>query len=511
MKIFEFLKEKYHSRPLFFIMVVALVPRLIAAVFAKGYGMHDDMFGPVQAMQELLDDFATIHNDTPKLILYPIVQYVIFAISEFLGIFEPQTKMYIVRFVHAFYSLLVVYFSYKITLIVSNRENAKIVGMLTALLWMLPYMSVRNLVELAVVPPVLAATYFLLKYFYEDQSLSISKNSISKRQVKYLILSGFFFGISFATRFQTALVPLGIGLVLIFRRQWKEFAILTFTTLFVSALFIGVLEYLIWHQPFQSLIDYVSYNSTSYGNYPNSPWYMVVVLIIGVLLPPMGVLLFYAYLRTWKKYILLFLPTLCYILFHSIYPNKQERFILTILPMVLILCIIGFKEWTDNSTWWKKHKKILKNNWIWFWSINTILLILFIFTYSKKTRVESFTYLSKKNITSIVIELNETDTYFAPVFYLGKNKDKNIYYMYSEYDPENYRNLLNNNFPNYIIFFDSNDLEERKNKFKNSYNCDIKLDKLIKPSLLDNILYYMNPKHNKNYNAYIYNIIQNQN
>ena len=147
---------KYNNeKPLLLIIIVAMIPRIIATIFAKGYGMHDDAFLPVQTMQNLLDNADILSDIGPNLLLYPLLQYITFAVCEFLHIFDPQSKMFIVRFIHAIYSLLVVYYGYKITLIISNEKTAKCVGLLLALFWALPYMSVRNLVEVAVIPPLL--------------------------------------------------------------------------------------------------------------------------------------------------------------------------------------------------------------------------------------------------------------------------------------------------------------------------------------------------------------------
>ena len=162
-RFLAFCKKQYEERPLLCIMIIAFIPRILSAIFAKGYGMHDDMFGPVQSMQEALDNIDTLYNDEPRLILYPFVQYLIFGVCEFFKIFDPQSKMYVVRIIHALYSLLSVYFSYKITLLISNEKTAKKVGIILALLWVLPYMSVRNLVEVVCIPPLMAAVYFIIQ------------------------------------------------------------------------------------------------------------------------------------------------------------------------------------------------------------------------------------------------------------------------------------------------------------------------------------------------------------
>lgn len=470
--------------------------------------MHDDMFGPVQSMQEALEDFNTVKNDEPRLILYPFVQYIIFYICEFFKIFDPQSKMYVVRIVHSLYSILTVYLSYKITLLISNKKNANQVGIIVALFWILPYMSVRNLVEVFSIPPLMAGVYYII------QTLNREKNKILNSKEKMLsnniliIIAGIFFSLAFVIRYQTAFIPFGIGIVFLFNKKFKEFGLLTISILILSSLLLVIPEYLIWNKTFYHITNYIL-NSTNFAGYPVSPWYNIPLLLIGILIPPFGIILFYSFFKTWKKYAILFIPTLCFIIFHTIYPNKQERFILTIVPLFIILCITGWNEFVKKSKFWRNHQYLIKFNWIWFWIINIILLTIFTFTYSKKTRVEAFTYLSKQNVNAIVIEMNETDTYFAPIFYLGNNKNKPIYYLYKGYMPKELINNVSLNFntnPNYAIFFDNKELKKRINNFEKNFQCQLQLNTKIIPGLLDRILYCTNPKHNKNYTAYIFKI-----
>lgn len=139
--------------------------------------------------------------------------------------------------------------------------------------------------------------------------------------------------------------------------------------------------------------------------------------------------------QTNNNQLLLLSASFVFLLFHIIYPFKQERFILTVVPLLAVACIIGWEEFVAHSIWWQRHKRLLSGFWVWFWSVNTVLLVLFTFSYSKRTRVESFTYLSDKPVQGIAIELDETGTYFPPTFYLGKNSHKPIYLLYKGYDP----------------------------------------------------------------------------
>ncbi|MCL2039393.1 MAG: glycosyltransferase family 39 protein [Bacteroidetes bacterium] len=488
-------KENYSKNPLIVIILIAIVPRLVAVFFAKGYGMHDDHFWAVQYMQNALDNFDYVNSIKPDILLYPFMQFFTFWICELFNIFDPQAKMYIVRFFHSINSLLIVFLGYKITLQISTEKNAKCVGMILALLWIFPYMGVRNLVEAFVIFPVLAGIYYVLK-----------GNNLEGSNNKFYIIAGIFLGIAFCMRFQIAFIPFGLGLAMLYQKQFKSFFILTISAILVSVLLLSIPEYIFWGKPFISLITALDVKDLA--SFPTSPWYMITLLIIGVLIPPMSLFWLLGYFRNWKKHLILFLPVFFFLVFHSIFPNKQERFILTIIPLFIIVCVTGWNDFIEQSKWWNKHKKIMKYNWIWFWSINSLLLLLFIFSYSKRTRVESFYHLSNKYVTGIVIETNENKSYFPPTFYLGENRNKPIYLLYENYEVTELEKQINKNEnPNFIIFFDESNLQNRLNEFKIKYKCDLILEKEIEAGLLDKLLHFTNPKHNKNYTAFIYFIV----
>jgi len=64
-KELSFMKEKiqqyWKTKPLQVIIIMALLVRLLAAVFSQGYGMHDDHFLVIEASQSWAD--GTDYND----------------------------------------------------------------------------------------------------------------------------------------------------------------------------------------------------------------------------------------------------------------------------------------------------------------------------------------------------------------------------------------------------------------------------------------------------------------
>ena len=146
---FNSLKKLWDQRPLLAIILIALLPRFVAAVWSQGYAMHDDHFGPIEQpfiIMHYPDYWTTRTTPHGHSIFYPSVHYALFNGLRAIGIDDPQATMLIVRLLHALYSLLIVYFGYKIAELLSNRETARKVGLILALFWALPFFGVRNLI-----------------------------------------------------------------------------------------------------------------------------------------------------------------------------------------------------------------------------------------------------------------------------------------------------------------------------------------------------------------------------
>ena len=414
------IKKMWAEKPLQLILFASGFFRLLAVLFSKGYGMHDDHFLVIESAQSWVDGFdynywlpgsqlGQVPTPTGHSFFYSGLHYFLFLFLKAIGIVEPQTKMYIVRFIHASLSLLIIYYGYKITEKTAGKQEAKMVGILLGLYWFMPFMSVRNLVEFVCITPLIYATWLVIKN--ED-----------KKMISPYIIAGIMLGIAFSIRFQTIMFTAGFGLALLLMKQIKNAFVLGFFFLLVAALIQGVSDYFIWGKPFVEFTEYIRYNIENANNYFVQQWYMYLVLIIGILIPPISLFLFFGYLRSWKKHLLLFLPSFIFLVFHCYFSNKQERFILPIIPFIILLGYIGWSDFISTSTYWLSHKKLLKRFWIFFWIINTIPLMVVSVAYSKRNRVEAMTYIaSKGDVNSIIIEDSNRDSFIMPpLFYLKK-------------------------------------------------------------------------------------------
>ncbi len=493
----ENLKRFWNEHPLPALMLIALVPRLVAAVFSKGYGMHDDHFGPIE-QPFIIMNYLTYwtgrvipHGHS---ILYPSIHYALFNLMEAIGIFDPQAKMFVVRLLHALYSLLVVFYGYKIAEAVSSRETARKAGLILALFWVLPYLSVRNLIEVVCIPPLMAGFYYSLA---------------SRENLRNAFTAGLWFALAFAFRYQTLLITGTVGLVFLFTKEYKQMMWCAVGFVLAASVIQGSLDIFAWGYPFASFIEYVRYNMTHGEDYTTGPWYNYLLLLIGALLPPMSVLFLYGFLKNWRKTLLVAAPVLVFFILHSYFPNKQERFILPVVPAILLLGVVGWEDQAKGSSFWSRHHTGLRRLWISFWTINIILLVPFSVFYGKKSRVEAMYALYDKPVTGLLLVGGKVGTSQPPFFYSGHypvmfyevNDDARLAEAKAEL-------AASSGQLSHVIFFGTDDLEVRVRHIENTIGVKLLLEQRSDPSFLDWVFYRLNPTHNKNEVTLVYGVVK---
>ncbi|MCC9136831.1 glycosyltransferase family 39 protein [Pontibacter silvestris] len=519
-------KERYLiSLPV--ILFIALIIRLLAAFFSKGFAFHDDHFDVITIAQGWLDGFPFwLYEDMPPRhsMFYVGIHYVLFNIMNSIGLPSPETKMTVARLLHGLYSLLIVYFGYKITDKLSTKANARLVGMMLALLWFMPFMSVRNLVEMVCIPPYMAGFYLMIKQ---------ENSKVAKR----FFWAGALFAIAFVLRYHTVLLAGGAGLVLLYRKQWREILWFGLGFAVIATIIQGTIDIIFFDYPFHSVITYFLYNSENAYNYSTGPIYRFALTILGFLVPPVSLFLVFGYARTSKLSPLLFWAGLVFFIAHSLFPNKQERFILPLFPLIMILGVIGWQSFVKQSTFWQKRQKLLAGCWILFWSLNIIAALGMALTYTKKSRVAPLVYLSQKaNMDALLLEFGNHSPKKPPLFYLGRSSAE---YRDYKYDPDKKRvwdkyragTPLPEDFimvyslngekpvqelareindtkykPDYLVMVGSDDMAERMERIHSVYP-KLKLDHTITPSLYDQLLHFLNPRVHKDEQVSIYEIL----
>jgi len=587
----QYFKNYYQQNTLKSILIMALVLRVLAAIFAGGYGMHDDHFSIIEASQSWVDgkdynnwlpmyqmaeryhlndsifekvkhdklesafvsrlhklenitreskadylceiekavgkDFANQYSElilnyshtTPKpdghSFFYVGLHYLYFECCKMVGINNPVYKMILNRLLHALFSLLVVLMFYNITLKISSKKDAEQVAFLVAVLWFMPFLSVRNLVEVFCIPFLAWGMWLLLR------------GQQTYWKVSDVIWAGLIMGLAVSVRFQAIIFIGGAGLALLILKKWKQ-AILFGIFALISILIVqSVVDMYIWHRPFAEFQEYIVYNINERFAYGTGAkhYEMYLSVLLGTLIPPISLLWFFGFLRTWKKHLVIFLPTFLFLAFHTYFPNKQERFIFSIIPFVLMLGVVGWNEFESQSKYWKSHKKLLRAFYMIFGIVNLIMLCLMTFNFSKRPRVEAMTVLyNYKNINNIIVEAsNNTKAPMLPNFYSGK-----WIYQYRLIKPENSAPFDSSSYgytskymkdiytlryfdlnpcapkPEFILFVNSQQLDERIASCKKMFPRLTFITK-TSPSYLDRLIVKLNPK-NTNEEIFIYRI-----
>ncbi len=499
------LKQYFKLHPLRSIIFLGLVFRLIASIFSKGFGFFDDHFLVLEAAQSWVD--GTDYNnwlpsaDDPgrepqgHSFFYVGVHYLILKFFTTCGLTDPQGKLYFIRLFHALWSLLTVYYGFKIAYKRANLRVATWVGMALSLYWFFPFLSVRNLVEITCIPPMVIATWLV----YKDDF---------KFSGKTAFIIGSLLALAFSLRFQSIIFTAGFGLaLLILRVSFKNILLVVIGFFIIAGVTQGLLDIYVWRKPFVEFIAYVQYNIDNATVYGVNIWHMYISLVLGLLIPPVSILIVAGYFKNWRREPLLFWPTFLFFAFHTYFPNKQERFILPVVPFIIILGIIGAFQIIENKRW--ETKKWFRNTVMVCICLNLFLLPILSVSYSKRNRVEAMCYIAKqKDCVRLIIEdSNRWDDFtMPPQYYLG-NWSSTIG-VTGIYTPDSvlafYKKTPVSERPNYVVFMQAEHISDRVDAMRKRFPT-LHYEATVEPSFIDKTMFFLNPV-NDNQTTYIYKI-----
>jgi hypothetical protein len=486
------LNEKFKLYPLGSLLLLAFLARGVAVIFSKGFAFHDDHFLVIEIAQSWLEGvnyWINQERSPTHSLVYPGLHYFLFLGLESVGIGNPQSKMYFVRLLHALHSLWIVYFGYKIAERLSGRALAQKVGLLLGLLWFFPILACRNLIEMVCIPFLMAGVYWLTRPI---------------TQTRDFLIAGVFWGGAFIFRYQTALFPLGLGVYLLYQKEIKALLALGLGYLLPILLIQGSVDMIFWGYPFASLHTYIEYNITHVGDYPVNNIATFSLLLFGLGLPPISLYLFAGYGKALKVYPMYTLPALAFFVFHSLYPNRQERFILPAIPFWVTFGLLGFSLLQGSRFARFKFSAFYKKSWHFFWALNTLLLVLITPTYTKRTRIEPLEYLAEKpDFKAIIFDGYDQRPPQIAYYYLQK-WNVQVIEMDKTKSKDDFFSLSAGKRPAYLVLFEEKEIEKRED-FYRSFFPGLTFEKSFSPSWLDSLLHFLNPI-NKNQKARVYKI-----
>jgi len=484
-----------YERCLFIVLSVAIVLRVVAVIYARGYLASDDFFETVRIAVDWAhgrvwdaNGFLNWHGaKSGGVMRSPIYNFILaggLKLGMWLGLGTLAAQMFLIRSVLALFSLLPVYYGFRFAWERSNPATALNVGLLLAAFYPVPFLSVRALIEVA------AGNLLVPGLYYADRSWRTAS-------VCAALWSGLFVAGIWIVRPQALVVAAPVGLLLLGRRwQWRR-AVAFAIPVAAVALAEGLLEIPVTGRFFGAMINY--WHANLHKPPISGPWYRYLLLITAAYIPPFSIWIFAAAARpsvrrglpVWWWSVVIFLVA------HSAFTYKQERFIFPIIAPLIVLG--GLATGSLPSGRWYGSRTFKRIAWSYFWIVNVALLIVFTLTYSHRGRVEPFVYIGDRgDARGIVVDCTRRLVY-PPVHYAGYPPPPAEVF---EHLPERATPFLRDTANYLVIFADRYPLTslERWNIVSGPYQ----LVHECPPSLLDRFLQWINPKYNHSNRSWVF-------
>ncbi len=471
------------------VFLIALFFRIIAVIFSRGFGFSSEQFiyvGMPNAWIDNIDyrllDIRNSHATAPEGIslFYFSLNYCWFWFLKFIGITNPSLLAFFSRLLHAMVSLLVVSFGYRITDLISGKKAAWYSALVLAACWFMPYVSVHNIAAFACTPFLLYGTLIIIR----QEVLRAAEFDENLHRSSFIV-AGFFLGLGFSVWYQSLLFLIGILLSLMILKNFKA-SIITSIGIILSIGIVQVIpDIIVWGKPFADLRVFIANSADYLFHFTKTPWiYISIVTILLAFIPPVSFMLLFGFFKSAKRNIITFLPVLLYIVYYTIFPNKNEIYILPIIPLFIITGVAGWFSFKENSNFWHKNKLLHKYLWMLTIVVNFILLFFTTTTYSNKAEMKVMSYISNfKDADLIVIEDKCNENYRHPAIFYAK--------QWPEYMIVNRSNDMDDNIVkmtgkdvDFVIFRGKDNLEERV-KIMTEHYPYMQYEATFEPSVLD--------------------------
>jgi len=279
--------------------------------------------------------------------------------------------VYISRLALGAFSLLIITTAYRITKIIADKTTALEIATFGALYWAVPDLTVHPNASIVALPFLLYGTVLILRQQYILDNLETEKFHRTS-----FIIAGFCLGLGFAVYYHSLIYYIGILITLFILKNWKG----ALMTLIGYVLAVGItqtiIDLVIYHKPFVAMTRFFG----DFGNCFNYVFGLefnikiVGLFLLVALVPPMSVMLIFGFFRVFRKYSLLVLPTLI-TLVYSIFILDDWSVLLLTVPTYVIAGYVGWKEFHKNSAFWTKNKWLLLTCYMIFAVLNIALMI----------------------------------------------------------------------------------------------------------------------------------------
>lgn len=249
----------------------------------------------------------------------------------------------------------------------------------------------------------LAAPWLALSVAY---GLTYDKNE----NLSDLVWATLAVSVAFVLRQQVGFCALGLICLTLLKKNFRHFAFCAGTG-FGFFLISGIPDYFLRGKFHYSLWAVTTYNFEHGQEYGNEPWTYYPLMILALTLSPFFVMKYPV--NFWKNHLrsqrlnLIFI--FLFVFLHSLFPQKFERFLISLLPLLIFFMANPFRQ-----LFLEKSKRVWR--WRGLTLINFLLFVPASFSPAQKNIIGLSRFLDNNPQFSQVLSVNETLTWIPEIF-----------------------------------------------------------------------------------------------
>ena len=356
---------------LLWILAIAALLRLITAIYSTGFNHPDELFQVLEPAHGILYGYWYKTWEWERGIrcwflagVYAglLKPFVIAGGHGLPRLDDPRNLSFIVRLITGLFSLVSVWAAYMLTLRFSGRPAARIAGAFLAGWWLFVYFSVRTLTEPIAMNLVMVSLILTLE----------AMDHRGRRSSLLSLAGGLLAGIAFAVRFQSGVFGLSFAAILVLKKRWPLAVYFSIGVLLMVAM-VGVIDLATWGNFLHSPIEYFKFNVLEGGasrEFGTAPWHRYLTGLgryATVPLWPFVIFFGFYTLKDFRRTWPLWLTILPYWFLHQFIGHKEDRFLIPIMPFVVITAVTGWRSWIQTC-----HSKFQR------WAKTAVLLLVLI-------------------------------------------------------------------------------------------------------------------------------------
>lgn len=387
-----------------------------------------------------------------------------FALS--LGITDPSSQLKfvllvvgtIVYLMHAYYGTKLLEFSK------NSAKNTKFLFLFfLGFYFVAPLLFTRPLIENLAGPFLTASAYYAVEFW-------------NKRTTRSLFFGLFTVMIASLFRYQTGVCMFAVLFACLLRGKVRDQIVFLASAAFCFFLS-GAIDWYITGTFHGSFLSYVSYNAQFSSTFGVQPFYLFTLLFIALTVPPTFISKYEGF--EWKKEYGPILPAivsfLVFLIIHSAVPHKEERFMVPVLALFLLLLtpLASHLVFVQKKKWRVAY----------FCAINFLILPFASFNVPQKNTIGLVEYLNTRPDIRTIFTVQDSLTIFPTAYSLNPATAKEV-------STEEAGKLKLQNCSEAVAV--RKDYEPRLASLGENF---VKLDE-FQPGILEALLVKLNPKHN---------------